>query len=397
MRYLLSLLLLLAVSVTTAQDLPQTRTTPPDPNGFALEPIADGFQRALYVTHAGDDSGRLFVVQQNGIIYVFQNGVTLETPFLNISGYVSEDALGTAYTERGLLGLAFHPDYAENGLLYINYTERGTHETVVASLSVMADNPNMADFDTRTELLRIPQPYGNHNGGHMAFGADGYLYISVGDGGSAGDPLNSGQNPNTLLGTILRIDVDMPLFDNAYGIPLDNPFVGLDTGLDEVWAYGLRNVWRFSFDPLTGDMFIGDVGQNRWEEINILSPTGGGANFGWNVFEASHPYSGAAAPADVVMPIAEYQHINGHCSVTGGYVYYGETVAALRNSYVYGDFCSGQMWATYRTPEGTWQTQLLQDTPYLISSFGMDEAGELYVVHYGDQRQSGQILKLVSG
>jgi glucose/arabinose dehydrogenase len=236
----------------------------------------------------------------------------------------------------------------------------------------------------------VAQPFGNHNGGHLAFGPDGYLYISLGDGGSAGDPMENGQNPNTLLGTILRIDVDG---GDPYAIPADNPFANGGEGAPEVWAYGLRNVWRFSFDSLTGEMYMGDVGQNRWEEINVQPAGEGGQNYGWNVFEATHPYSGGAAPADAVMPVTEYQHINGHCSVTGGYVYRGENIPTLQGAYLYGDFCSGQIWSAYRDESDTWQAAPLVDTPYTISSFGQGEAGELYLVHFGDSNVPGQVLR----
>lgn len=373
--------------------------TLPDANGFRLEPVAEGFTRALYVTHANDDSGRLFVVQQNGIIHTLTaDGVRMPAPFLDLSAQISADALGTGYTERGLLGLAFHPNYAENGQFFVNYTENGNHATVLMRYTVSPTDSSTADPTTGEELMRISQPYANHNGGHIAFGPDGYLYMSVGDGGSAGDPLNSGQQPTTLLGSILRLDVDSaPDTDAglAYAIPADNPFAGVDTGADEVWAYGLRNVWRFSFDPLNGDLYIGDVGQNVWEEINVQPDGIGGLNFGWKVMEASHPYTGEAAPAGSVLPVAEYRHENGHCSVTGGYVYRGETVPALDGAYLFGDFCSGQLWATVFGPSG-WETAPLVDTPYTVSSFGTDGDGELYLVHYGTNRPDGVVYRFVA-
>lgn len=382
--------LLVVAGASFAQDAPRTaRTAPPDPNAFELMPVVENLTRALYVTHAADGSGRMFVMQQNGVISVVEDDAALPTPFLDVSALISQDAVGNGYTERGLLGLAFHPDFENNGEFFINYTEATTHDTIVARYTVSND-PNVADEASGEILFRTAQPFANHNGGHIEFGPDGYLYISLGDGGSANDPLNNGQQTDTLLGTILRVDVDSGM---PYGIPADNPFVGNDAVLDEIWAYGLRNVWRFSFDRATGDMYMGDVGQNRWEEINFQLAGQGGQNYGWNVFEATHPFSGAAAPADAVMPVAEYQHINGHCSVTGGYVYRGEAVPALEGAYVYGDFCSGQLWSAYRDNSGTWQANLLVDTPYTISSFGEDEAGELYLVHYGDGRTAGQVLR----
>lgn len=387
---LLSVFLLLWIVI------PAQAQSQPDPNAVNLELVADGLPRALYVTHAGDESGRLFVVQQNGIIRVLdESGIPVPAPFMDVSAQISADALGNGYTERGLLGLAFHPEFAENGQFFINYTEAVSHQTVVMRYTVSADNPNQADMTSGEELLRISQPYANHNGGHIAFGQDGHLYISVGDGGSAGDPLDSGQQPTTLLGSILRIDVDSdPADGKAYAIPADNPFVGVDTGADEVWSYGLRNVWRFSFDSLNGDMYLADVGQNVWEEVNVQPAGIGGLNFGWKVMEASHPYTGAAAPEGSILPIAEYRHENGHCSITGGYVYRGEAIPELQGAYVFSDFCSGQLWTTVPTSDG-WDTQLFFDTPYTVSSFGTDEAGELYLVHYGSNTAPGAIYRFV--
>ncbi|MEM6284172.1 MAG: PQQ-dependent sugar dehydrogenase, partial [Chloroflexota bacterium] len=350
----------------------------------------EGFTRALYVTHAGDGTDRLFMVQQNGIIYVMENGTLLPTPFLDASGLISSDALGSGYTERGLLGLAFHPDYATNGQFFINYTELSSNDTIVARFTASGSDPNVANPESGDIIFRTAQPYANHNGGHIDFGPDGFLYISVGDGGSAGDPLNSGQQPDTLLGTLLRIDVDSGL---PYAIPESNPFVGSTFGAEEVWAYGLRNVWRFSFDRTTGDMYMGDVGQNRWEEVNYQPAGQGGQNYGWNIMEGTNPFSGAAIPADLTGPIAEYQHINGNCSVTGGYVYRGEAIPTLQGAYIYGDYCSGQVWAAYRDASGVWQSDLLIDTDFTISSFGEDESGELYMIHYGSSRIPAQVLR----
>jgi len=389
-KWLLLIVCLLLVSAPAgAQENLLTRATPPDASQFQLEMVADGFPRALHVTHAGDGSGRLFVLQQDGIIRVIAaDGSTVEAPFLDVSDLISADPLGNGYTERGLLGLAFHPDYETNGTFFIDYTEANSHDSIVARYQV-SDDPNVADATSAEELLRVAQPFGNHNGGHLAFGPDGYLYISLGDGGSSGDPMGNGQQPDTLLGTLLRIDVDT---EDGYAIPADNPFVGDETGADEVWAYGLRNVWRFSFDDLTGDMYLGDVGQNRWEEINYQPAGVGGLNYGWNAFEGRHPYSGAAAPANAVLPVTEYQHVSGHCSVTGGYLYRGENVPTLQNAYVYGDFCSGQLWSMYRSEAGEWVANPLVDTNYTISSFGIDEAGEMYLVDYG-QSGAGSIYR----
>jgi glucose/arabinose dehydrogenase len=316
-----------------------------------------------------------------------QNGEFAVSDFLDLSDLVSPEANSQNYTERGLLGLAFHPDYAENGYFYVNYTDRvGT--TNVVRYSVSADNPNVADPNSAAVLLQQEQPFANHNGGHMAFGPDGYLYISMGDGGSAGDPLNSGQNPDTLLGTLLRIGVNAD--DTGYFIPEDNPFADAEPGADEVWAYGLRNVWRFGFDRVTGDLYHGDVGQNQWEEINFQpADSPGGENYGWNVYEATHLYSGGGELENAVMPVAEYDHANG-CSVTAGYVYRGEAIPALEGVYFYSDYCSGRVWIAYRDANMDWQSTVFTEAGFQVSSFGEDEAGELYLINY-----SGGLYKMV--
>jgi glucose/arabinose dehydrogenase len=375
--------LILVLAVLLVQ--PAAAQAPISARSYRLTPIADGFNRPLYVTHAGDNSNRLFVVEQGGRILILKDGVKLQTPFLDISAIISpEAASGFGYTERGLLGLAFHPNYAENGVFYINYTDReGT--TIVARYLVSADNPDLADPSSAAIVLTQRQPYSNHNGGHLAFGPDGYLYISMGDGGSAGDPLGAGQNLNTLLGKLLRID---PGLDGGYSIPPDNPFIGTANALPEIWAYGLRNPWRFSFDAQTGDLYIADVGQNRWEEVNFQpADSRGGENYGWNFYEGSRPFSGLPAPSNVVMPVAEYGHNMG-ISVTGGYVYRGERIPALQGYYIYGDFGWGTLWALRRDAAGVWQNIFLDDTNHTISSFGEDEDRELYLVNY-----TGAILR----
>ena len=358
-----------------AQGAAESQQTP-----YQLVPVASGFSRPLYVTHAGDGSGRLFVVEQSGAIRVIKDGAALRQPFLDVSGLISRQALEDNYTERGLLGLAFHPNYAENGLFYINYTDLNGH-SVISRYTISADDPDRADATSAAPLLYVEQPYANHNGGHMAFGPDGYLYISLGDGGSGGDPLGSGQNLSTLLGKILRIDVDA---SDGYAIPADNPFVEREGARPEIWAWGLRNVWRFSFDRATGDLYLADVGQNQWEEINF-QPAGspGGENYGWNAFEGTHVYSGQRAASDVVPPVLEYDHSVGRCSVTGGYVYRGERIPALQGVYLYGDWCSGTIWSAQRGARGLWQAVVSLESGRNISSFGEDEAGELYLVDYG--------------
>lgn len=385
---LLVLALAVPVMAQGGEDDPViTREGPPNSAMVTFTEVASGFERALLVTNAGDDSGRLFVLEQTGGIWIIDaDGTRLNTPFLDLSTVISRF---DGYSEQGLLGLAFHPDYAENGRFFVNYTDR-EGASVVAEYAVANNDPNVANSVSGRELLRVAQPFANHNGGMMAFGPDGYLYISLGDGGSGGDPEANGQNPWTLLGTILRIDVDSE--DRPYGIPEDNPFVADGSGAPEIWAWGLRNVWRFSFDRATGDLYLADVGQNEWEEVNFQpADSPGGENYGWNRYEATHPYSGGDAPADMVLPVAEYAHNQGGCSVTGGYVYRGAAISDLQGVYFYGDWCTGLVFALYRDQAEAWRSVMFQQLAgKLISSFGEDEAGELYVVDYN----TGAILRM---
>jgi glucose/arabinose dehydrogenase len=354
---------------------------------YQLTEVASGFNCPLYVTHAGDGSGRLFVVEQGGKIWTLTNGVISSEVFLDVSNLISPSALGGGYTEQGLLGLAFHPDFSRNGVFFINYTDQ-SGGSVIARYAVAPDNPDVADPGSAEQILSLAQPYRNHNGGHMAFGPDGYLYVSFGDGGSGGDPQGYGQNLTTLLGKILRLDVDVEP-GQGYAIPEDNPFANSDAARPEIWAWGLRNVWRFSFDRETGDMFLGDVGQNAWEEINFQPATSaGGENYGWNAYEATRAFSGADPASDVVMPILEYNHSSGHCSVTGGYVYRGNLLPDLQGAYFYGDYCSGTIWTARSDGAGNWQSEVSMESRRPISSFGEDEAGELYLVDY-----NGAILR----
>ncbi|GAB4573273.1 MAG: PQQ-dependent sugar dehydrogenase [Anaerolineae bacterium] len=365
-----------------------TRSAPPDPEAVTFELVMDGFERALFVTHAGDGSGRLFVVEQTGRIWIITpEGERLPEPFLDLSASVTPI---NGYSEQGLLGLAFHPDFAENGRFFVNYTDR-QGASVVAEYAVATNDPDRANPVSGRELLRVAQPFPNHNGGMLAFGPDGYLYISLGDGGSAGDPQANGQNPWTLLGSILRIDVDGE--DRPYSVPEDNPFVAEGRGAPEIWAWGLRNVWRFSFDRATGDLYLADVGQNQWEEVNFQpADSPGGENYGWNRYEGTHPYSGGPAPEDMVLPVAEYAHNEGGCSVTGGYVYRGAAIPDMQGVYFYGDWCTGNVFTLYRDEAETWQYGLFTQLPgRLISSFGEDEAGELYLVDYN----AGGIWRMV--
>lgn len=374
-------------------DVVITRAAAPDPAKVRIEEISSGYQYPLYVIHAGDGSGRLFVMEQTGRIWIIQDGQRLETPFADFSDIVNQSVLG-GFSERGLLGLAFHPDFAENGTFFINYTDRTGGLSITSRYRVSADDPNLADMDSGEILLTIEDQFPNHNGGHLAFGPDGYLYFSMGDGGGGGDPLKAGQDLGTLLGKLIRIDVDNTEGDKPYAIPADNPFVDNPDALPEIWAYGLRNAWRFSFDRATGDAYIADVGQNVWEEINFQPAGEGGANYGWSVYEGSQPYTGGASLEGTVFPIAEYAHREGDCSVTGGYVYRGEAVPELAGVYLFGDYCTGRLWATYRDEDGNWQTNIFKqgsDPVGSVSSFGEDEAGELYIVDY----YTGRILRFV--
>ena len=351
----------------------------PDPANTAWQVVASGLQKPTDITSPGDGSGRVFVLEQVGRIRIIQNGELLPDPYLDISNLVGSDA-----SERGLLGLAFHPNYAENGFFFVNYTDKDGH-TRIARFSVSADDPNQADPASRLELIRIEQPYANHNGGSLAFGSDGYLYAGLGDGGSAGDPLDAGQSLNTLLGKILRFDVDG---GQPYAIPADNPFAA-GGGQAEIWAYGLRNPWKIAFDRASGDLYIADVGQNQWEEVNFV-PAGaaGGLNFGWRLMEASQDYSGTLYDASTLtLPAAEYSHAEG-CSVSGGQVYRGESLPEWQGVYLYGDFCSGNIWGLLKTGNG-FSNSLLFRTNFSISAFGLDDAGEIYLADY-----SGAIYKL---
>jgi len=351
-------------------------TTAPPPLeqlNLTLKPVASGFAKPLYLTHAHDQ--RLFVVQQAGQIMIIEGGVTRPTPFLDIKTRV-----GSNGNEQGLLSVAFHPNYQKNGLFYVNYTNL-EGSTTIARYHVSAD-PNVADEISEQILLTIPQPYSNHNGGHILFGPDGYLYIGMGDGGAANDPHNNGQSLNTLLGKILRLDVDT---GSPYGVPQDNPFITTAAARPEIWSFGWRNPWRMAFDAATGDLYVADVGQNQYEEVDVeLAGSGGGQNYGWRLMEASHcfnPTSCDPATLKVVMPIAEYPHSQG-CSVTGGYVYHGTQFPQLNGVYIYGDYCTGTLWGLRHEADGSWSQAELLASGKIISSFGLDAAGELYLIDH---------------
>ncbi|TDB38316.1 MAG: glucose dehydrogenase [Actinobacteria bacterium] len=352
---------------------------------IGFEMVTDGLSQPLFVTGAADGSGRLFVVEKPGLVWIIRDGVRSTQPFLDISRSVSTNS------ERGLLGLVFSQSFAEDKLFYINYTD-ASGATTVSRLKATGDS---ADAASEQVLLKIKQPYANHNGGMIAFGSDGYLYVGMGDGGSGGDPQGSGQNLGVLLGKMLRIDVareNSAARDTEYGIPPDNPFANKPGASREIWAYGLRNPWRFSFDRATGDLWIGDVGQNAWEEIDFQpADSVGGENYGWNAYEGTHVYppSTKARPGEFTKPVVEYDHGAGE-SVTGGYVYRGTAEPTLWGTYFYGDYVSGRVWGLQRTARG-FETRELADTAYNIVSFGEDDAGELYLVDFG-----GAIYRMVA-
>lgn len=342
---------------------------------FQLEPVLSGLSSPLYLTNAHDGSNRIFILEQAGVIKVLQPGATTPTVFLDITPKVLSGG------EQGLLGLAFHPEYTTNRRFFIDYTRQPDGATVIAEYQASASDPNLAD-PLETVLLVIPQPFVNHNGGMVEFGPDRFLYIGMGDGGSGNDPGNRAQNTDELLGKILRIDIDHPSGVNPYSSPIDNPFFGAIPGRDEIFAFGFRNPFRFSFDRATGQLFVGDVGEGAREEIDIVTL---GGNYGWRVFEGTlctnlDPASCGAA--GFAPPIAEYAHAGGRCSVTGGYVYRGTRAALPVGAYVYGDFCTGEILQLFPASAAGAQT-VLMDTPLSISSFGEDEAGEVYVVNLG--------------
>ncbi len=334
------------------------------------------FSRPIYLFHAADNSNRIFVVEKAGIIKVFQNDENIEsaTTFLDIRSSVNSSP-----SEAGLLSMAFHPNYSVNGKFYVYYNYGSLYSRV--SQFQVSDNPDVANDTTEREIFNIYQPYSNHNGGQIAFGNDGFLYIGLGDGGSGGDPLNSGQDTQTLLGSMLRINIDSVSDDMQYSIPGDNPFVGDSAaGLPEIWAWGLRNPWRFSFDKPTGNLWAGDVGQGTWEEVDIIE---GGKNYGWRIMEGTHCYnpSSGCDTTGLTMPITEYSHAIGK-SLTGGFVYRGSKQTRLYGVYLYGDYVTKKIWGLKYENGQVIDHKLIAESPSAISSFGMDENGEVYVVGY---------------
>ena len=341
--------------------------------GIDLKLALSGLKQPTDITHAGDGSGRLFISEQRGRIQLAKGSRLGSRPFLDITDRVS------CCGERGLLGVAFPPGFTDKKYFYVNYTDR-SGDTVVARYRVTQDR-DIANPKSEEILLKIKQPYANHNGGQIAFGADGYLYIGMGDGGSAGDPQNHAQNPSSLLGKMLRIDVESGR--KPYEIPADNPFMNNQAFRPEIWSTGLRNPWRFAFDRKTGDLYIADVGQNKYEEIHFEQKgTKSGVNYGWNIMEGLHCYkSDTCDRKGLALPVAEYDHDEG-CSVTGGKIYRGTIIPKMQGIYFYGDFCSGRIWGLKRSGE-EWTQKRLADTGLSISTFGEDEAGEIYVADYG--------------
>jgi glucose/arabinose dehydrogenase len=333
--------------------------------------LLDGLKEPLYLTHAGDE--RLFIVEKGGTIQVLADGQLNNLPFLDI-----RDRIGSSGYEQGLLSVAFHPNFALNGYFYVNYTDF-SGATIIARYQREPTIPNQADPESEQILMRIPQPYVTHNGGQMQFVPDDYLYIALGDGGSAVDPEQRGQDPTIYLGKLLRIDVDG---DDPYSLPADNPYVGMSSVRNEIWARGLRNPWRFSFDRQTGDLLLADVGQSLWEEINFQpAASKGGENYGWDIMEGNHCFSESNCDSSgLTLPIGEYAHESGHCSVTGGYVYRGSAFPEMNGNYLFGDYCSGFIWRLFPSSDGTWSQAQIADTDLFISSFGEDVSGELYVL-----------------
>ena len=351
-----------------------------------LEKVLDGVTRPVDIQSAKDGSGRLFIVSQTGEIWIYDGKKLKSAPFLDISTWVK------CCYEQGLLGLAFHPDFPSNGFFFVNYID--LHGNTVIARYKAASGLDVADASSATMILTFDQPFGNHNGGQLAFGPDGFLYISTGDGGGGGDASNNAQNLGSPLGKILRIDVDK---GSSYTIPPTNPFVNRENVEEEIWVYGLRNPWRFSFDRKTNAMFIGDVGQGNMEEIDLLPGNSrGGENFGWRLMEGSECFNPSSSCNDgaLKLPILEYHNAGANCSVVGGYRYRGKEFPFMDGIYFFGDFCSGRIWGA-GNEQGSWEMRQLLDTSLSISTFGEDEKGEIYIAHLNSsQNDNGSIYRL---
>ncbi len=356
-----------------------------------LDLYASGLSKPVFVTSANDGTGRLFIVEQTGKIRIFKSRAIYSTAFLSIGSQVSKGS------EQGLLGLAFHPGFRTNHKLYVNFTDLNG-DTVIREYKVSSTNPNVVSTSTARTILKITQPYDNHNGGTIAFGPDGYLYIGMGDGGSGGDPGNRAQNKDSLLGKMLRINVNATTSTTNYTTPTSNPYYGV-AGRNEIWQMGLRNPWKWSFDRANGNLWIGDVGQGLYEEIDRGTRTSSGAargaNWGWRVLEGFHCYNPSTGcdKTGKWMPVLEYDHANGRCSVTGGYVYRGTQVPALVGGYVFADYCSGEIFVMNATATSPATKTLLLDTDFTISSFGEGSTGNLYVLDHA----GGKLYAIVQG
>ena len=363
--------------------LPALPATAQPPDDLMIETVATGFTSPMAIRHAGDGSGRVFVVEQAGVIRIIEDGTNLPTPFLDISSLVVSGG------EQGLLGLAFHPNYETNGFFYVNYTapDNPLDKTVVARYTVSAGDPNVANPASAFTIIEIEQTFGNHNGGDIHFSpTDGYLYIGMGDGGG----WDTSQDLTTLLGKMLRIDVDG---GTPYAIPADNPYVGNAGALDEIWASGLRNPWRWSFDRATGDMLIGDVGEGSWEEMDFGADGVGGLNYGWPCKEGNADFETQFCTGGETLeaPFFELSHGTGACSIIGGYVYRGSAIPSLVGYTMFSDWCSGESFFARQTAPGVWTTEQWDDVPtFTVVGYGEDEAGEIYLT------MGGEIGRLVS-
>jgi glucose/arabinose dehydrogenase len=369
-RYVAPLLLLVAFSGCS-----ESQSPPPLPDDLSVEIVASGLSSPVFLTAPPGDP-RLFVVEQTGRIRVIKNGQTLTAPYLDISAKI------TCCGERGLLGMAFHPQFATNGFFYVNYTGAGGH-TVIERYHATPSS-DVAEANSASLVLGFNQPFSNHNGGMLAFGPDGMLWIGTGDGGSGGDPQNNGQTLTTLLGKMLRIDVNAA--GVPYGIPPSNPFASLSTNRPEIWGWGLRNPWRYSFDRDDGTLYVADVGQGTWEEVHVVPHTQTSVNYGWRIMEGNHCYNASTCDqSGLNIPLHEYNHSDGNCSITGGYVYRGSAIPNLRGRYFYSDYCTGFL-RSFRVENGAAVEHVSWDVGALgnVTSFGEDSSGELYIL--GDDK-----------
>lgn len=368
--------LVFAVCVVTAVGVLPAASVRADHPAIALELVLDGFTKPVYVADAKDGSGRLFVVEKRGLIRIVREGKRVKEPFLDLRAVVRSDG-----NEQGLLSAAFHPDYPANGRLFVAYTDLNG-DLVVARYSVSDEHPDLVSPASATILLTVAKSYDDHNGGQLVFGPDGYLYLGIGDGGAEAEPAGNAQNLESPLGKLMRIDVDRKEGDRPYAVPADNPFV-LDTSAwPEIWAFGLRNPWRFSFDRATGDLYLADVGLWMAEEINVQAAgDGGGHNYGWNLMEGELCHrpgdDGVCATEGLTSPVYTYHH-GAECAVIGGYVYRGAEIPSLDGWYLFGDLCSGRIKGLTRGSDG-WAAVNMTKTPLAITSFGEDAEGELYV------------------